>query len=174
MRPAEFFALITPTEGMSRAYVELVIAMAPGELRQSIYVAHDDLARADAVVEWADSKAYEVYFGPILRQQRGRVRHDLPETPFGPYRKRDGGKGVVERTAVLWLDIDPPESCDLELWRQQMLDALRTLPVRPTVIVLSGRGLHCYWKIRGSWDDYPDVAVAAAINRRLEIGRAHV
>lgn len=164
---AQFLELILPDVAATGGYVEVVFSFAQGELQQSLYVRRDRIEDVDKIVAWSNECEIEVYFGPVLRRDRGEPWQPLRRTPFGAICRRSSGEDVVERASTLWLDIDPPKDADAQPWRRLKMADLQALPVPPTIIVSSGRGLHVYWKMRGTWDDYPDADLAATINQRL-------
>ena len=68
---------------------------------------------------------------------------------------------------VVWVDLDPPknvEPAELELWRSEKLNELdRSGLPPPHIIISSGRGLWCFWRLSRQID----VAETEAINRAL-------
>lgn len=55
-----------------------------------------------------------------------------------PRTRQEGTAAAVERTHLLWADLDSPDA----------LERLGAFPHRPTLLVASGTGCHAYWTLR--------------------------
>ncbi|MEP6653050.1 MAG: hypothetical protein ABJA82_06800 [Myxococcales bacterium] len=61
--------------------------------------------------------------------------------------------GSVDALTAAWCDLDPPaaikgDADQIAVWRAGKLRQLEEFEPRPSMIVYSGRGLHCYWLLR--------------------------
>lgn len=101
-------------------------------------------ARMDEA-RWFDSPGDLVeagidYFGPVARKARRSL---------AGFSKGD----VADTTNVVWLDLDPApgtetnDGAQLVSDAERWLDGLRSLDLRPSVFVFSGRGCWAYWKL---------------------------
>lgn len=72
-------------------------------------------------------------------------------------RKPKSGRGGISDTVgitMLWLDLDIADEAhksDKCPNRQQAMEVLAAYPVRPSIIIHSGHGLHCYWLLETPW-----------------------
>jgi len=79
----------------------------------------------------------DVYFGPVGRTARGKVRG-----------------GTVESSNVAWLDVDPPSKVwetwsvgELATFRDDALERIDAMDPPPSFILDSGRGFQAYWRL---------------------------
>ena len=79
---------------------------------------------------------HDVYYGVGLRREK-----------LGEFQR--GGNEDVSVVPALWSDIDIQGSAhketDLPPTAEAALEFLDALPLRPSIVVSSGNGLHCYW-----------------------------
>jgi hypothetical protein len=78
-------------------------------------------------IQSLNKRGYNVHFSVILRDRRNGHKLPQPLTLF-----------------CLWVDIDVgPDKRTKTI--KEALTRIRRLKSRPTIIVMSGHGLHCYW-----------------------------
>jgi hypothetical protein len=102
-----------------------------------------------AVLGWCGNWGLSSYFGVLPRLAHGA-----------------GGADDVGLGAAAWVDIDlPPAECRERLTR---------VPFRPSVVVLTGRGVHAYWLL--SEPEAPQVCadLTARLTRALDADRSAV
>ncbi len=82
-------------------------------------------------------------------------------------RERGRSEDCVNRTYVLWADIDAKHfSTDLAVGKRAALDALSAISPYPNIVVDSGGGTHAYWLLRRS------VALTEAASAMRGLARA--
>lgn len=73
------------------------------------------------------SKDHDVYFGVCPRQVR------------------EGNKSAVKYVSALWADLDFK---DYKGGREEAEARMNLFPFPPSIVVETGNGLHCYWRLR--------------------------
>lgn len=85
--------------------------------------------------------------------------------------KLDRTKKGVKFLTSLWCDIDfkqiqQDHNCDAERAKEIVGKKLKNFKLKPTIIIHSGGGLHCYWKLKGVKNSIKDVE---NFNKRLAV-----
>lgn len=121
---SEFLDLIWPDHGYGE-----IRCIANGTVIQDWYDLSDEYGRQDAeeFARYLDDCGWDVYFGVLPRtRHRGTAADTPPET------------------TVLWADVDAKHHDED---KHAALDAVLGYDISPSVIVDSGHGYHCYWKL---------------------------
>jgi len=113
-------------------------------------------SRADKKTQWFEASEFalfadkavqlathaDVYFGLGLRRERLDENH------------RGAASGVIAIPG-LWIDIDVKgpahKSVQYPATKEDAIDLVADFPLRPTIIVDSGHGLHVWWLFRELW-----------------------
>lgn len=85
---------------------------------------------------------------------------------FGTCRRntKKGSKDYVKEVRTLWVDID----CDI-LAKSEAIERASALPIKPSVIVDSGNGIHLYWLLDKAVEPTPEIeAILKGLARALE------
>jgi hypothetical protein len=99
----------------------------------------------------ADERGAAIYFGVLRRRQKGA-----------------GKSADCIAGAAVWADVDFKDFGDGEEEVRKRLDAF---PIRPSVVVRSGRGFHAYWTLREPAEPSELSALSKAVAR--DVGGDH-
>ena len=125
-------------EGAEGLYGEIRVIMRDGKVDQVFFpIPYDDEIIASMMAD--DAIGRDVYIGVVPRIRYGGKAED-----------------VSGATQIIWADVDAKHHGDS---KQLALAAILDFPVPPSVIVDSGHGFHCYWKLDHliGWDQAIDI-----------------
>lgn len=94
------------------------------------------------IQEWKD---YNIYFGPALRKDHS------------------GTKAGISHLRCLFVDIDFKDILEEEAWKK-----IREFPIKPSVIIATGGGLHIYWWLKEPFF-LEEIPQAESLLKRLSI-----
>jgi hypothetical protein len=95
-------------------------------------------------------------------------KHTGDDIYFAPAARKDPTSGGLKNCAVLcclFCDLDYKDFPSPEIGRQE----LEAFPLKPSYIVETGGGLHCYWMLKNPFDLQTEGARAKDLLRRLAI-----
>jgi len=134
-------SLLTTLYTDCKGYLELR-ALQNGRMRSEFYLLNDTAGIKGFLTT---HKADDVYFAVATRDGKGGKKDNIVNIP------------------AVYVDIDYKEISEAEATRR-----IEALPLKPTITVKSGGGLHCYWRLREPADK-DDIGRVESIMRALAI-----
>ncbi len=122
----EFFKTLFPE--LDNQFLEIRAFNQSKQVQQCFYSSIDELLNDQTAID-SLAQAQDVYFGVCPRQVR------------------EGSKNAVKYVWALWADLDFK---DYKGGREEAEARLNSFPFPPTIIVETGNGLHCYWRLKES------------------------
>lgn len=112
---------------LNNGYIEIrAFHQLTKQSQQCFYSSIDELINDKTDIEKL-ANDHDIYFGVCPRQTR------------------DGTKNAVKYAWALWADLDFK---DFNGGREDAEARINSFPFPPTIIVETGNGFHCYWRLR--------------------------
>jgi hypothetical protein len=108
------------------------------DIKSDFYPSVDELLDSQSYIHSLSQK-YNIYFGVCPRQVR------------------EGTKSAVKFVWTIWADLDFK---DFEQGRKGAEVKINSFPFLPTIVVETGNGFHCYWRLREPIEVRDDQSIA--------------
>jgi P4 family phage/plasmid primase-like protien len=112
----------------------IVISIAKGNDFVSLPYRRSEIEKALTLIDAEAAAGSDVY-----------VR--IPALSERPEPGRRGSEAQTHGSSYLWADIDPYDGMT-PLTLEQAYEELKSFKLQPTIVIESGYGLHCYWKLK--------------------------
>ncbi len=115
--------------GITDGYIGLFFLHRPDK-RQAVQIALPDIQGAiDLSKRYAEDQ-FDAYFSPAVLDRK-------------PESGRRGDKRLYRGSQCLWVDVDSSETRS----KSSIIAELDQYPLRPSVVIDSGHGVHAYWML---------------------------